>query len=71
MFYRQFQLIHQDINLIHGGWPFLKRVISVDKEQLCDILLECGFSFELLTEREKSLPSSMEVTEIRSWPVSL
>ena len=47
MFYRQFQLIHQDINLIHGEWPFLKRVISVDKEQLCDAVLECGFSFEL------------------------
>lgn len=49
MFYRQFQLIHQDINLIHGGWPFLEeRVISVvTKEQLCDILLEVVFSFEL------------------------
>lgn len=71
MFYRQFQLIHQDINLIHGEWPFLKRVISVDKEQLCDAVLECGFSFELFTECEISLPSSTEVTEIRSWPVSL
>lgn len=50
-------------------WPFLKRVISADKGQWCDIRRERGFSLELMTEIEKWLPSSMEVTEIRSETV--
>lgn len=73
MFYRQFQLMHHDINLIHLyaiKMAFLG-VIPVDKEQLCGVLLERGFHFEVFTELEKSLLSSTVVTEIRSEIVSL
>ena len=41
----------------------------MDKEQLCGVLRERCFSFELVTELQKALPSSMEATELGSETV--
>lgn len=65
----KFQLIHQDINLIH--WDKIRMAFLEDNNlcgqgAVCDILLEHGFSFELITELKKALPSFVEGTEIQS-----